>query len=152
SSPCLLQAPACRGRADRTFGWILVPETDHRVEMVMLVPHRTEAGRAQEEIPARRRLEPEPARGEHSEEVSAREEKHVALDGPHPPDHAVGSRPDLIRRLASRAAVAEQLPVATLRVDLGAGTTFIGAVVPFREVGLDFRGGPEARELTRPHR
>src|SRR5262249_32460132 len=131
------------------FVWVLVPEADHRVGAVMFVPRRTEAGRAEEEVPARPRLEPEPARSEYAEEVPAREQQHVAIDGADSAYHTVGPRSDLVRRLPSRAAVAEQLPVRALGVDLRAGTTFIGAVVPFHEVGIDFRHRAEASELAR---
>src|SRR5437899_1501890 len=120
SSPCfLLVSPRLR-RADAPLARHLVPEADHRLGSTMLVPHRTETGRAEQEVPARPRVEPEPARGEHSEKVSARKEQHVPSDCPHPAYHPVGPRSDLVRRLPFRAAVAEQLPVRALGVDVGA--------------------------------
>src|SRR5262250_1299360 len=118
----------------------------------MLVAHRTEAGRPEDEQPARARLEPEPARREHPKKVSAREEQGVPLDRPDPQYHAVGPSADLRGRLPFRAAVAEQLPVGTLRVNLGAGPAFVRAVVPLPEVGLDLRRGTEARQLARSDR
>src|SRR5262245_32766447 len=65
----------------------LVPEANHRLRQVMLVPHRAEAGRAQQEIPACSRREPEPAGGEHPEKVSARKEQRVPFEGSHAPHH-----------------------------------------------------------------
>src|SRR5262249_36656043 len=96
----------------------------------MLVPHGAETGRAEDEEPARPRLETEPARGEHSKKVPAREEQRVSLDDPDPEHHSVGTSADLIGRLPVRAALAEQLPVRALGVNLGAGPPFVRAVVP----------------------
>src|SRR5207245_6639331 len=98
------------------------------------------------------RGETKPARREHSETVPAGEERGVAFDGARPAHRPVGPRPDLVGRLPSRAAVAEQLPVRTLAVDVGAGATFIRAVVPFDEIRLDFRHGAETGQLTRADR
>jgi hypothetical protein len=130
----------------------LVPEVDRRLGPVVLVPHRAEAGRAQQKVPARPRFEAEPARGKHSEKVPARKEQHVAVHCPHPASHPVGPRPDLVRQLPSRAAVAEQLPVRALGTDVGAGETFVRAVVPFEQVRLDLSRGGEAGQLARPDR
>src|SRR5260370_22646693 len=116
---------------------------------IMFVPHRTETGRSKHEVPARPRVEPEPARGQHSEKVSARKEQDLPFDRPHPAYHPVGPCSDLIRRLPSRAAVAEQLPVRTLGANVSAGATFIRAVVPFEEIRLDFGHAAEASPLPR---
>src|SRR5207244_198608 len=104
--------------------------------------------RAEEEVPACAGLEPEPPRRKHSQKVSTREQQRVAVDGAHAADHAVGSGPDLIGRLPVRGAIAEQLPVRALGMDLGARATLVRAVIPLHEVGLDLRRGAEAGELT----
>src|SRR5262245_21902754 len=130
----------------------LVTEADRRLGRVVLVADRAEAGRAEQEVPAGGRREPEPSRGEHPEEVAAREEKNVTVRRPDPPDHAVGPRSDVARRLPSGAAVAEQIPAGPLGVDLDAPSTFVGAVIPFGEVGLDLRRGAEPRQLASPDR
>ena len=118
----------------------------------MFVPHRAETGSAEQEVSARPRVEPKPARGEHSEKVPARKKQHVPLDSPHPAYHPVGPRSDLVRRLPVGTAVTEQLPIRALGADVGAATTLVRAVVPFQEVGLDFRRGAEASPLTRSDR
>src|SRR5713226_3673150 len=152
SSPCfLLVSPRLR-RADAPLVRHLVPEADHRLGSIVLVPHRAETGRTEQEVPARPRFEPEPARGEHSEKVSARKEQDVPFDRPHPAYHPVGPCSDLIRRLPSRAAVAEQLPVRTLGANVSAGAAFIRAVVPFEEIRLDFGHGAEASQLAGSNR
>src|SRR2546428_8070043 len=111
----------------------------------MSVPHRTEAGRAEREVPACPRFEPKPAGSEHPENVPARKEQDVPPDLAHPTYHPVSPRSDLFGRLATRTAVAEQLPARALGVDFGAGATLVRAVVPFEEVRLDFGDGTEAR-------
>src|SRR5207237_2168366 len=84
SSPCLLLVSPHRRRADASWVRNLVPEADRRLGPAMFISHRTEAGRAQQEVPARPRFEPEPARGEHSEEMSARKEQHANAHRPPP--------------------------------------------------------------------
>src|SRR5262245_19575987 len=96
----------------------------------MLVPHGAETGRAEDEEPARPRLETEPARGEHSKKVPAGEQQRVSLDGPDPEHDSIGASADLVGRLSCRAAVAKQLPVRALGMNLGAGPPFVRAVVP----------------------
>ena len=65
------------------------------------------------------------------------EDEHVALDRPQAGNDAVGAGADLRHRLAARAAVAEQLPVGALLVDVGGRPAFVGAVVPLEHVGVD---------------
>src|SRR5262245_58331823 len=66
--------------------------------------------------------------------TSAREQKRVAFDGSHAADDAVGSGSDLLRRLPFRSAVAKQLPVRALDVDVGAGAPLVRAVIPFQAI------------------
>src|SRR5262245_51010985 len=80
--------------------------------------------------------------------MPAREEQHVALLGAHPADHAVGARPDLRRRLAAGTAVAEELPVGALGVDLGRGPALVVAIVPLDEVAVELGRVREAGELA----
>ena len=70
------------------------------------------------------------------------------VDGAHARDHAIRARADLLRRLAARTAVAEELPVRALRVDLGRGAPLVVAVVPLDEVGVDVGAVAEARQLA----
>jgi len=122
SSPCFLPLSPHLLRVAAPFVWHLVPETNHRIGTIVLVSQGTEAGRAQQEIPAGARLEPKPARCEHSEEMSTRKGEHVTLDGPHPAYHAVGPRlrPGLGTRLPGRrdfsqGAEARELALQTAR-------------------------------------
>src|SRR5262249_52243041 len=88
----------------------------------------------------------------HAQHMPARKEQYVTLDGAHPTHHAVGPGTDLLRGFASGAAVAEQLPVGALPVDLCGAAALILAVVPFDQIGIDFGPGPEAGQLTGPGR
>ena len=81
--------------------------------------------------------------------MCARKEKDVPFDPPHAVDHPVCPCPDLVRGFPARTAVTKQLPVRALREDVGAGTTFVRAVVPFEQVRFDFRRRPEASQLAR---
>jgi hypothetical protein len=53
-----------------------------------------------------------------------------------------------VKRRRSRAAVAEQLPVRALRVDLGRAAALILAVVPFDQIGVDFGHGTKAGQIA----
>src|SRR5262249_25994320 len=95
----------------------LVPEADDRLGQGVLIAHRAEGGRVEHKETARPRLYPEPARGEHAEEVAAREDQHVPLRGTDAAYHAVGPGPDVFWRLPAGTAVAKELPVGALGVD-----------------------------------
>src|SRR5262249_37902066 len=49
-------------------------------------------------------------------------------------------------------AVAEELPIRTLRQDLGGATALVLAVVPFDQIGIGCRHRGEAGQLARPER
>jgi hypothetical protein len=61
-------------------------------------------------------------------------------------------RADLGRRLASGTAVAKEIPVRPLLVDVGASAPFVFAVVPFEQIAVGFGHGSETRQLARPGR
>ena len=58
----------------------IVPQPNHRFGAVMFIAQGTQARRAQQEILAGPRFEPEPAGGEHPQEMPARKQQHVPLD------------------------------------------------------------------------
>jgi hypothetical protein len=115
-----------------------IPQPDYRLGEFVLVAHSAQAGSAQQEVPATRYVETEPASGENPQEMAARKHQHFAFDRAHPIHDAVGPRPDLARRLSSGAAVTEELTVRALCMDLGRATALILAVVPLDQVGIDF--------------
>ena len=89
----------------------IVPQADHRLGQLMFITHGADASRAQEEVPAGSRFEAEPSRCKHTQEMPARKEQHVPLDGPHSAHHAVGPYTNLFGGFSSRTTVPEQLPV-----------------------------------------
>src|SRR5258706_14536652 len=97
----------------------IVPQANHRLGKVVLVPERAQARRAQQEESAGARFETEPTRGEHPQEMPARKQQHVRLEAAHLAHHAIGPGTDLLWRLSARAAVAEQVPAGALGVNLG---------------------------------
>src|SRR5262249_56822450 len=116
---------------------------NHRLGTLVLISERTQARRAQQEESGGSRLETEPAGGEHAQEVAARKEHHVTLDGADTAHHAIRSDADMVGRFPTGTAVAEDLPVRTLRTDLGGATPLVLAVVPLDQVGIDRRDGGE---------
>jgi len=84
----------------------------------MLIAERAKACYVQHEKLPGERFEREPARGEDSQEMSARKNQHVAFDRAHAADNTIGSRPNLFRRFSVRATVAKQLPAGSLRTNL----------------------------------
>ena len=111
---------------------------DRRLGLVVLIAQRAQARSAQQQVSAARRVEAEPAGGEHPQEMPARKNQHVAFNGSDSAHYAVGARADLVGQFSSRTAFAEQLPVRALRVDFSRAAILILAVVPFDQVGVDF--------------
>src|SRR5947209_20141670 len=97
----------------------VVPQADDGFIDVVLVPQNAEAGGTQQQIPADGWLASEPPGGEHTQEVAARKNQHVGSDGSHPAQRPVCARRDLLWRFASWTAVAKQVPVRPLGVDVG---------------------------------
>ena len=114
----------------------VVPELVHRFGHVVLVAERAQARGAEQEVASAGRGQPQPARAEHAQDVTAREQEHVTARRAHARDHPVGARAGVRRRLAVRAAVAKELPTGPSLQDLGRSLALVVAVVPFDEVGL----------------
>jgi hypothetical protein len=73
----------------------------------MLIAERAKACYVQHEKLPSEWFEPEPAGGEHSQEMSARKNQHVAFHRAHAADDAVGSGCNLCRRFSVWATVAK---------------------------------------------
>src|ERR1700760_3048950 len=63
-------------------------------------------------------------------------------------DDAIGAGADVSWLLAVRAAIPEQEPAGTVRENLAALATFVVAVIPFEEIGIEFGDAAESGELT----
>ncbi len=128
---------------------IVIPQSDYRVGKVMLIAERTQACRAQQEVPpSSPGFESKPAGSQHSNEMPARKNQYVSLDPADPVHHAVGPRDDLFGRLSPRATVTKQFPVRTLLHDFGGAAALVFSVVPFDQIGIRFGHGSEASEFT----
>src|SRR5262245_30596565 len=131
----------------------IIPQANHRLgQAVMFIGQHAQARRAQQQISAARRFEPEPASAEHAQKMATGKNQNVPMDGAQAAYHPVGPRAYLIRGFSAGTTVAEQLPTGTLRKDLGRATTFIFTVVPFEQVAIDFCSGAEAGQLAGPAR
>jgi hypothetical protein len=73
----------------------------------MFIAERAKTSCVQHEKLAGEWFESEPAGGEHSQEMSARKNQHIAFDGAHPTDNTIGSGANLLRRFSVWATVAE---------------------------------------------
>src|SRR5215470_12612911 len=102
------------GLGSRTHVAGIVPQLNHRPRSVVLVAERAQARGLEIEIAGGAGLQPEPARTEHAQDVAAREDQHVSVDGAHLRHYSVGAGPDLRGGLAARATVAEEVPVRAL--------------------------------------
>jgi hypothetical protein len=81
--------------------------------------------------------------------MCARENQHVALDDAHMLHHPIGTRANLAWRFPSRAAIAKQLPIRALVVDVSRKTTLVLPIVPSEQVPVDFSHSSEAGQLAR---
>src|SRR5262249_34396884 len=116
----------------------VVPKSDYRPFNTVFVPQRAQTGGAQHQCACICHLQRRPSRCQHSEKVSAGKEQKISLHSSNATYYAVGSRCDLLRRFASGAAVAEELPVRPLGMNFGTTASFVNAVVPFQKVRVHF--------------
>src|SRR3989441_12963211 len=101
----------------------VVPQPDYWLRQVVFVAQRTQARCAQQEVSTDHGIEPEPTRGEDSQEMPARKKQHMTPDRAHAFDRAVGPRGHLVGRFPSGAASAKQLPIRALLVDVSGKAT-----------------------------
>src|SRR5262245_58904160 len=127
----------------------LIPEPDYWSRWAPFISESAEARCAQHAVPAAdRRFEPEPAGSQYPHEMPAREHQHVALNCAYPGYDAVCSRGHLSRRLAAWAAIAEQLPVGALRLNLRRPPTLVLSVVPLHKIAVHFGHRSETRQFA----
>ena len=107
----------------------VVPQPHYRLRQVVFVTQRTQARGAQQEVSTECGIEPEPARGEYSQEMPAGEKQHVTFDTAHAFHRAVRPRANLFWRFPSGAAIAKQLPIRALPVDVSTTATLVIAIV-----------------------
>src|SRR5438874_2506798 len=130
----------------------VVPQPDYRLRSVVFVTQRTQARCAQQEVSTECGIEPEPARGEYSQEMPAGEKQHVTFDTARAFHRAVRPRANLFWRFPSGAAIPKQLPIRALPVNVSGKATLILAIVPFEQVPVDFSYRSKSRQLAGPHR
>ncbi len=80
--------------------------------------------------------------------MSARKNQHIAVDGAHAIDNAIGPDANLFRGFSVRAAVTKQLPVGSFRMNFYGSETFVITVVPFDQIAIDFGYGAKARQCA----
>src|SRR5436190_21629001 len=127
---------------------IVVPQADGGFGQVVFIAQGAQAGCAQEQEAACRRLKPKPARGENPQEMPAREDQDVTLESPEQPHDAIGPRPHLPRGFTPGATVTKQFPVGPFSVNLNAAAAFVVTVVPFEQITFDLGHPPKPGQLT----
>src|SRR4030095_4332626 len=128
----------------------VVPQPDYWRRQVVFVTQRTQARCAQQEVSTEGGVEPEPARGEYSQEMPAGEKQHVTLDTAHPFQRAVRRRANLFWRFPSGSAIPKQLQIRALLVNISGKATLILAIVPFEQVPVDFSHSSKAGQFAGP--
>ena len=98
----------------------------------MFITQRTQTRSAQQKVTPSRGSKFEPAGREHAQEMAAGKKQHVLSERSNPAQRAVSPRAHLVRRFPARAAIAEQLPIWALSMDLGSAESLIVAIVPFK--------------------
>src|SRR5262249_44133707 len=89
-----------------------------------------------------------PACAENAKKMPAGKENYVAVDGPYTGDDAIRAGADLGQRFATRAAIAEKLPVGPGLADIGRLLAFIVSVIPLDEIRIHLSLRAKAGQLA----
>src|SRR5262245_36638364 len=122
----------------------VVPKPNDRLQQAMFVAQRTHACGTQQQVSRRSRREPQPAGGEHAEKVTAGKEQRIVASRSHPVQYFIRPCGDLVGRLSTRASVTNEIPAGAFGEDVYTATTFVLAVVPFKQTAIDLRHFREA--------
>src|SRR5262249_14958770 len=91
----------------------------------------------QEKVLAGTRGQPDPARREHAQHMSVREQQNIATEGARARDDAIDPSANLLGRFATCAAVSEDQPAPLYFVDLLRGLALVLAVIPLGQLRVD---------------
>lgn len=138
--------------ASIAFVSAIVPKSQDRVLTTVIVTDRAQGGSAQEEVPARTGIQPQPTRDEDAEKMAAGKEQHISINSAEPFHHATCPISQIDQVLAAGATVAEYLPAGPLLLDLVRRLSLVIAVVPFGEVAINDSDPPESRQFAGAHR
>ena len=105
----------------------------------MIVAEDAQGARIQQKMLTATCRQPNPARRQHAQHVSVREQRDVAVDGAGPGYHPIDPGAHLLGRLAARASVPEDQPVRRDLVDLLRRQSLVHPVVPLDQVGVNDR-------------
>src|SRR5262245_15412437 len=84
--------------------------------------------------------------------MATRKQQHVAVNRPNLTNYMIRPAANLLWRLSPRTAVAKQVPVRPLLVNVHRAATFILAVVPFQQTSIYLRLFPESSQFAGAHR
>ena len=126
----------------------VVPQPNSRVRQIMFVTEGADARRTQQETSTVGSIEPDPASGKDSQEMSAGENKNIVADSANSLDDAIGSCRDVAGQFAAGATVEKQLPVGILVVNVDRAPAFVFAIVPLDQFAVAFGLIAKAGQFT----
>ena len=132
--------------------WALIhqrPVPDFHSRYITVVAEDAQRACIQEKVLAATRGQPDPARREHAQHVSVREQQNVAVEGASARDNPIDPCANLLGRFATRAAVSEDQPARRYLVDLFGGLALVLAVIPLGQVRVDHHILAETRQFAR---
>jgi hypothetical protein len=131
---------------------IVIPEVQRRLVPRMLIAQDAQRRRGQDKMACGPGEQAQPAGGQDAQKMAVAEDQHVTLHRPQARYHPVGTGAHHLDRLATRTAVAEEIPPRTLLANVGGALPFVLAVIPLLPVGVDLGLATEARRRTRLQR
>src|SRR4029453_10859537 len=126
---------------------VLVPDVDDA--SLALVAEEADRRGPQRQVATVYRRQPDPARGQDSQDVRVGEQRDVAVDGVDPGDHAPRPLSHLLHALALRHRGRPDRPSGLLNAHGRGGAAFVDPVVPFQQVVGHLGGLGEAGQATR---
>ncbi len=122
----------------------------------MLKPKNADRSSAEDEVLCLVNWQPDPSHTQDATELAMRKEGDIACQRPQPDNHPVCAFSYLRSCFAARASISEDVPVRSLKSDVGCSPPLVVPVVPLGRVSLNLNGTTEAGKFTRspcpPHR
>src|ERR1017187_1396270 len=127
-----------------------VPQRDDRRpgEVVFKTENVERCGIEQEMLRLAHR-QPNPARGQNSSEMTMRKKRDISLQRAEARNQAVGAVGNLAGHFTVRTVVAEEIPVRARLENVGRVFSLVVAIVPLRQVRLDFDSWNQPGQFTR---
>src|SRR5665648_537518 len=117
----------------------VIQPADDRLIQVMVVTQNAQGSRLKIQSAGFESGQRNPARGEDAKYVPMGEDEHVALERTNPGNDTIRARTHLRQRFPAGATLLEQTPARALGPNVRRASSFVRAVVPFHQIGIDLR-------------